>query len=241
MVPPPYLGIWRRDWIDRYDEHGASHRDLQPAIWFQSRRYHVDLRIDPKLANVTTSESKVIFERAQIAFAGSTVVNASDGREMCSWHPRIAYPRLTDEVDAGFMHFESAAHVMEHGLDGRYLESWRRINHGDDAIRCLQFVSSSEPTHECFLMLCGPYFALGSNCPDACNLQLPVYAWGECCDSECGNSEWIIRESIAPWNVGRLVNVDQALIDAACAPRSIVPDWTLPLLSDSHWRLIDID
>src|ERR1700758_2678236 len=139
MVPLPYLGIWRRDWIDRYDEHGAARREYRPAIWFQSRRYHVDLRIDPALAHLSMTASAAVFAQSQIAFAGSTVGSTNKGREICQWHPSIAYPRLTDEVDAGFMHFTNATHLLEQGLDGRYQESWQRINNDTDVLHCLRF------------------------------------------------------------------------------------------------------
>ncbi|HXA48301.1 MAG TPA: hypothetical protein VNW52_11775 [Burkholderiaceae bacterium] len=236
MVPLPYLGVWRRDWIDRYREQGAPKRELQPAIWFQSRHFHVDLRVDPKLTGVAASTRPDVFAQTQIAFAGATEVIARAEREICQWYPRIAFPHLTGEVDAGFMHFKSATHLMEQGLDGRYEESWQRINDEHDAIHCLRFISISEPKRECFLMLCGPYFALGSNYPGNEYPHLPVYAWGERRDSA-----WIVRESLTPWNAGKSIEFDHILIEAAITPASSTVDWSLPLMADSRWRLLEID
>lgn len=236
-VPSRYLGIWRRDWIERRQDGAARPlRDTRPAIWFQSGRCHVDLRIDHAFAALAAPGTPAL--PTQIAFAGRTEVRLQHGRELCRWWPAFAYPQLTGKVDAGFMTFESATHLMEHGVDGRYLESWRRINRDDELPRCLRFEAADDRAASCYLMLCGPYFALGANrghpeCPG-----LPVFAWGERVD---GSAVWRVRECLAPWWVDRDVEVGSQLADLSRALPSDQREWDLPLLPAIGWHLTHID
>ncbi len=225
MLTSQYIGVWRRNWIDRY--HVGIHsptRETRPAIWFQSRTYHVDLRIDPVLAAMTCLDK---LPSTQIAFAGRTEVSASDRGEICRWQPTIAYPFLSGEVDAGYMHFESPVHLMERGLDNSYVESWQRVNRDDETIQCLRFASIDDVKQRCFLMLCGCYFAIGSDVPHLGNSQVPVLDWGERLDRA-----WIVRESLAPWDMGCQIEIDEKLTDSATYRAPPDSEWTLPLLAE---------
>jgi hypothetical protein len=46
----------------------------------------------------------------------------------CTWHPAIAYPALSGELDAGWMRVDDADHVHETGLDNSYEEDWYRVS-----------------------------------------------------------------------------------------------------------------
>ncbi|MYN15226.1 hypothetical protein GTP81_00510 [Rugamonas sp. FT107W] len=106
MVPAEYLGLWRRRGIWR--SNGSS--DLTTQVWwFQAERYHIDLRIPVDRVGIN-------------GFAGETVVEG----ERCTWHPAIAYPAISGELDAGWMRFDDADHVHETGLDNSYEEDWYR-------------------------------------------------------------------------------------------------------------------
>lgn len=106
MVPAEYVGLWRRRGIWR--SNGSS--DLTTQVWwFQAERYHIDLRIPVGRAGIN-------------GFAGETVVEG----ERCTWHPAIAYPAISGELDAGWMRFDDADHVHETGLDNSYEEDWYR-------------------------------------------------------------------------------------------------------------------
>jgi len=106
MVPAIYEGLWRRSGIWR--SNGSS--DLTTQVWwFQAARYHIDLRIPIDRAGVT-------------AFAGETVVDGA----RCEWRPAIAFPAISDELDAGWMRFDDADHLHETGLDNSYEEDWYR-------------------------------------------------------------------------------------------------------------------
>jgi hypothetical protein len=106
MVPKEYEGLWRRTGIWR--SNGTS--DLTTQVWwFQSSRYHVDLRIPVDRVGVT-------------GFAGLTVVEG----ERCEWRPAIAFPSISADLDAGWMRFDDADHIHETGLDNSYEEDWYR-------------------------------------------------------------------------------------------------------------------
>jgi hypothetical protein len=111
MVPKDYEGVWRRSGIWR--SNGTS--DLTTQVWwFQSSRYHIDLRIPVDRVGVT-------------GFAGITVV---DG-ERCEWRPAIAFPSISADLDAGWMRFDDADHLHETGLDNSYEEDWYREPTGE--------------------------------------------------------------------------------------------------------------
>jgi hypothetical protein len=106
MVPAAYEGLWRRKGIWR--SNGSS--DLTTQVWwFQAERYHIDLRVPVGRTGIN-------------GFAGETVV---DG-DRCTWHPAIAYPAVSAELDAGWMRFDDADHLHETGLDNSYEEDWYR-------------------------------------------------------------------------------------------------------------------
>lgn len=125
-VPRQYEGLWRRKGIWRRD--GSS--DLSTQVWwFQSPRFHIDLRIPADRPAVRRHAQLAGLEphqvarfRAQTGFAGLTVV---DG-ERCEWQPEIAFPALGDELDAGWMRFDGDNALHEAGIDGGYDEEWVR-------------------------------------------------------------------------------------------------------------------
>ena len=129
-VPAEYIGLWKRSVIRRADgSRDASTR----VLWFQAERYHIDLRIPvdrPARADAgqlaQMSEAQAARFRAQVAFAGSTVVEG----KRCEWHPEIAFPAVSDELDAGWMRFDAPDRLHEAGLDGSYDEDWERLEGG---------------------------------------------------------------------------------------------------------------
>src|SRR5471032_2319920 len=129
-VPAEYEGLWRRTGIWR--SNGSS--DLTTQVWwFQSASFHIDLRIPadrPMVADAAAlarlpPEQRQRFA-AQTGFAGLTVVDGA----RCAWHPEIAFPYVSSEVDAGIMRFDSADRLHETGLDNSYEEDWLRVPTG---------------------------------------------------------------------------------------------------------------
>jgi len=125
-VPPEYEGLWRRQGIWR--SNGKSDTTT-PVWWFQSSSFHIDLRIPadrPAVADAAAlaqlpAEQQAIFAR-QSGFAGVTMVQAN----RAEWRPAIAFPAISDEIDAATMLFRDADHIREDGLDHSYYEEWYR-------------------------------------------------------------------------------------------------------------------
>ncbi|HEV7815099.1 MAG TPA: hypothetical protein VGP06_08385 [Janthinobacterium sp.] len=125
-VPPEYVGVWCRSGIWR--SNGSS--DLSTKVWwFQSSRYHIDLRIPADRPSVASAAALAQLAPEQLArfaaqtgFAGVTVVEG----ERCEWRPAIAFPATSADLDAGWMRFDDADHIHETGLDKSYEEDWYR-------------------------------------------------------------------------------------------------------------------
>jgi hypothetical protein len=124
-VPPYYEGLWRRRIIRR--SNGLSD-DTTSVWWFQSESFHIDLRTPE---NATPQQKS--------GFAGVTLFteepeeNEGKGlKQILTWHPEIAFPAVTDEVDSGYMEFLSSStnEVKETGIDGSYEEEWYREENG---------------------------------------------------------------------------------------------------------------
>ena len=129
-VPADYEGLWRRTVIRRSD--GRSDTTTQ-VWWFQSSSFHIDLRIPadrPAVADAAAlamlSPEQLQRYAAQTGFAGVTAVDGA----RCAWHPEIAFPYVSSEVDAGWMRFYGPDHLHEAGLDGSYDEDWVRVPTG---------------------------------------------------------------------------------------------------------------
>jgi hypothetical protein len=236
MVPDRYIGVWRRDWIERRSaQTDTVTRDNSSAIWFQSPRLHVDMRINHALKTLTAPNMALL--HTQIAFAGNTEVRTSGDRELCHWRPAFAYPQISGEVDCGFMEFLTPRHLIERGIDGSYVESWRRINHDDVMPRCLRFDAAADRAKQCYLMLSGDYFALGSNFAHAEYPDLPVFAWGE---KQSDANTWKIRECLAPWWIERDIDIDPRFADLLLS-QSQSDIWRLPFFPTIEWCLEEID
>lgn len=125
-VTKVYEGLWRRKGIWR--SNGTS--DLTTQVWwFQSPSFHIDLRIPadrPSTASMAEYNALPLELRqryaAQTGFAGLTVVEG----DRCEWRPVIAFPSISDEIDAGWMRFDSDDALHETGLDSSYEEDWVR-------------------------------------------------------------------------------------------------------------------
>lgn len=136
-VPPSYIGLWQRKGIWRRD--GTS--DVTTLVlWFQAASFHIDLRV------------------GQIAFAGTTVVEGN----RCTWHPEIAFPFVSSELDTGLIRFDGCDRMLEAAIDGSYHEEWIRIAPGpvassrqDDGGRVSYVLESAD------------WLALANGLPDA--------------------------------------------------------------------------
>ncbi|MES2152937.1 MAG: hypothetical protein V4508_24430 [Pseudomonadota bacterium] len=229
-VPPEYVGLWRRTRITRAS--GKSDATTQ-VWWFQSPRFHIDLRIPagrPAVASAAAlgqlAASPFAAYAAQLAFAGETIV----GGARCEWHPEIGFPFLCTDVDAGSMRFDAPDRLHEAGLDGSYEEDWERIEAGP--MRGLRLESGSAVA---FLVIGQHWLALAHGAPDA---AFPAMAangqpeWSEFCVAErAPDQSWRIVACNNPWREGGALALDGQLGRGAMV--------MLPTPFAQHWTVTD--
>ncbi len=116
-VPEKYEGLWRRRIIIRRDGTSDSTTDVW---WFQSPSYSIDLRVP-----VSSTPGQ------KTAFAGVTIQSTSTEGEILEWRPDIAFPAISDEVDAGYVELNTPEELHERGLDGSYDEDWYKVENGE--------------------------------------------------------------------------------------------------------------
>lgn len=197
-VPVAYEGLWRRTGIWR--SNGSS--DLTTRVWwFQSSSFHIDLRIPadrPMVADAAALAQLPAEQRqrfaAQTGFAGLTVV---DG-ERCAWHPEIAFPHVSSEVDAGLMRFDSPDQLHETGLDNSYEEDWVRVPTGPMHGIRLQDPGSAAIA---YLLISDQWMAWACGRPDDAYAvaSLRPEHWSEFSICEKRDEGWVIVASNFPW------------------------------------------
>ena len=239
-VPAEYEGLWRRTGIWR--SNGSS--DLTTQVWwFQSASFHIDLRIPadrPAVAGAAalaqlTPEQLERFA-AQTGFAGLTVV---DG-ERCAWHPEIAFPQVSSEVDAGIMRFDSPDQLHETGLENSYEEDWVRVSTGTMHGLRLQDPHSDAIA---YLLTSDSWMAWGCGRPnDAFNAASPRPGQGsEFSIFEKRDDEWVIVASNLPWHEASsypVTDFNRTLRhrwqpeDLVSIPCSDIQQWRLQSISD---------
>lgn len=164
-VPPPYQGIWRRTGIFRSD----GRVDLTTSVWwFQSALFHIDLRIPQDRPHVASQAALASLPAARLArfgaqtgFAGVTVVE----KDRCEWRPEIAFPAISEELDAGLMRFDTPDNLHEDGLDASYQEDWLRV--APAPISGVRLDSLDTEGKLAYLIISGNHAAWACGLPDA--------------------------------------------------------------------------
>jgi hypothetical protein len=131
-VPSNYIGVWQRALL----ETATTKDDSSLVLWMQTAQYHIDIRIPanrPQLPQVEKLEDYSNEELQQLAtqcgFAGITQVTSAtkNSSDICQWHREIDFQPKTNVPDIGKMVFTDKNTVIETGIDGAYLEVWRRL------------------------------------------------------------------------------------------------------------------
>lgn len=162
-VPDVYLGVWRR----RLLTTTAGHRDeTSDVYWLQTPFLHADIRIplsttppSASLATCTQAQQQALCEQA--GFAGLTEVED----DICQWRRLIDYQPPADTPDIGCMHFESAARLLEDGLDGSYHEVWQRVRESDGVNWSIWLRAVGQPERQGCLLVAGDYFMFVADRP----------------------------------------------------------------------------
>jgi hypothetical protein len=233
-VPAAYTGLWQRSAIRR--SNGET--DLTTLVlWFQSQRFHIDLRI-PQARPVLRDAGALArldaaalaqFE-AQTAFAGVTVVEAA----LCSWHPEIAFPFLSDAVDAGLMTFKGADALHEAGVDGSYDEDWQRLANAPVTGWRLHAADGDALAY----VLCdGAWLAYACGRADD-RFRIGAPSWTECGFARRDGRQWRIHACNNGWREGTTIDAAELFDDSAALPGATV---RLALPAGALWRVTDFD
>ncbi len=124
---PEWLpGVWTREWIrkrgvspDLFDVHY-----LQTTSVFADVRFARDRGSFPcvrSFADLTDAQLLVLAK--QRAFMGVTTVSGV----LATWHHEIDFQPPDLDPDVGRLEPSANAHMLEHALDGSYVESWRSL------------------------------------------------------------------------------------------------------------------
>ncbi|WP_300758361.1 hypothetical protein [Janthinobacterium sp.] len=188
-VPTSYQGIWRRTGIFRSD----GRVDLTTRVWwFQSALFHIDLRIPQDRPRVDGPASLASLPPAQLArfgaqtgFAGVTAVE----KDRCEWRPEIAFPAISDDIDAGLMRFDTPDNLHESGIDASYQEDWLRVASGP--VTGVRLDSLDHSGKVAYLIISGQQAAWACGAADA---QFPATA---------GSEFSLLRRdhAAAPWSI----------------------------------------
>lgn len=238
-LPPQYAGLWRRTAIRRRD---GSRDALTRAWWFQSARFQIDLRIPPDRPALADAAALALLTPRQLArfaaqsgFAGSTVVEA--GR--CEWRPEIAFPAVSEELDAGFMRFDTPDNLHETGVDGAYEEDWVRVATGP----VLGLRLEAQPSGAfAYLLVADAWAAWACGRPeDAFAPRSEAGPWSEFAILHRDVAgAWHIVASNRPWLEGGSA-FDNAPLALAQLSRRVPGDiLTLPTPHGRHWRISDL-
>ena len=233
-VPPEYEGLWRRTVIHR--SSGVSDTTTR-VWWFQSSRYHIDLRIPADRPHVADAGALAQLTPAQLqryaaqtGFAGVTEIDGT----RCTWHPEIAFPAVSAELDAGWMRFDSPDQLHETGLDSSYDEDWIRVSSDPLLGVRLEEIDGDAIAY----LLIGAHWmawACGSNnfSADSAN---PIH-WSEFSVLQ-RQAHWTVTASNLPWREGAHYAVEYLTV-------AHVRQWRadahihIALAPDRHWRLVD--
>lgn len=237
-VPREYEGLWRRKGIWR--SNGSS--DLSTQVWwFQSPRFHIDLRIpaDRPMVERHTQLAGLPAQQiarfgAQTGFAGTTVVDGT----RCEWQPEFAFPAMSEELDAGRMRFDSADALHETGVDDSYQEEWVRTPTG--AMHGMR-LEDKQSDAIAYLLVSETWMAWAcGRRSDSFNVHVPAAgAWSEFTVLH-KHADWRVVASNFPW-----MEAQPAAGAAALEPGRIdgwkVGDLVLiPFTPSQWWRITTI-
>ena len=211
-VPPSYVGLWKRCYIQR---RNCSIDSSTQAWWFQSPRFHIDLRLPSdrlvlvdahSLTQLTTQDWRRFAK--QTCFAGLTKVNSHH----CEWQPEIVFPKVEEKLDAGIIRFDAPDRIHETGIDGRYTEEWSKIEVGPVVGLRLQ------AKHEVAYLLSSKNWvawALGTPCTPATPSAALSRSWTNASfaiKAQEESTDWIIHASIQRWTEGEIFSPAQTPI-----------------------------
>ncbi|HWO23876.1 MAG TPA: hypothetical protein VNO30_34275 [Kofleriaceae bacterium] len=246
-LPAWLSGTWKREWIrrDGVTTNTLTVRYLQTPRWFGDVRIPADRpRITAgSLAELSDAELAALAK--QRGFFGYTTVAG----DVATWHHELDYQPKSGGADTGRIERLGASSMLEHGLDGSFVEHWWSLASGDGKFLTVRVTRAGRLDR--MLVVAGDHFLYARNrardLPAAGSLtelaaqasreQLLAYLDCELSYGSVrgGSVPWQIERSTLPWREGApLPFVDDLTVDAAGAlatPAAAGADetWTIPL------------
>lgn len=122
-VPLRWRGVWQRRVLAAPGVY-----DTTTAVrWLQTATQHADLRVPSASRPAGAGDAAWRQLAAQQGFFGRTERRRVGDREQCWWHREHDFQPPPASPDAGWMAFDGADILIEHGVRADYLEVWQRL------------------------------------------------------------------------------------------------------------------
>lgn len=224
MKPP--TGAWQRDWIHR---RGQAPTSSVAVRYVQATQAFGDVRTPAQRAITAASFAELTdAELAELArqngFAGYLTV---DG-DRATWHHELDFQPPSDDVDVGRVEPVDAHAMLEHALDGAYVERWSRLAPDDGRHLALRIERDGKLV--ALLVVAGEHFvyaqARATPLPPGASLteliarthatRAQIIGYLDCEFSYGTTAQWRIARSTLPWREGaRLALVDALTVNDA--------------------------
>jgi hypothetical protein len=243
-LPAWLTGAWRREWIraDGVTKNTLTVRYVQTPSWFGDVRIPIDRPRSTAGSLAELGDAELAGLAKQRGFFGYTTVAG----DVSTWHHEIDYQPRRDRPDTGRIERLGASSMLEHGLDGSFVEHWWNLGSGDGKFLTVRVMRAGRLDR--MLVVAGDHFLYARNrasdLPAADSLtalaaqasreQLLAYLDCELSYGTVhgGSVPWQIEHSTLPWREGtHLAFVDDLTVDSAgaLAARAAAGEtWTIP-------------
>lgn len=241
-TPAWLLGVWTREW----ERDAQGQHDDAEVYYLQAPGYFADLRIQrnrPPAGDATAIAQLDVAGRDSLAgslgFAGRTAY----ARGIMHWQHEFEFQPPDGTEDAGYARPAGPGRMRETGLDGSYVEAWRRLDDGGGRFLVLRAAGAGRERQ--LLVLAGDHYIYVRDreapLPRAESMRALVAARPELAASapDCefsygrikgGEAPWQVRRSTLPWREGgtlppALAGIAQSFMDGCSAPAGNRDGW----------------
>jgi hypothetical protein len=229
-LPAWTFGTWGREWIrrDGVTTNTLTVRYLQTPYWFGDVRIPTDR---PRITVGSLAElgdAELAGLAKQRGFFGYTTVAG----DVATWHHEIDYQPSDGSPDTARIEPLGTSSMLEHGLDGSFVEHWWSLGSGDGKFLTIRVMRGGRLDR--MLVVTGDHFLYAKNraselpagrsltelATKASREQLLAYLDCELSHGliRGGGLPWQIEHSTLPWREGtHLAFVDDLTVDAAGA------------------------
>ncbi len=211
-VPPWLSGAWKRESMQRRGappDGTTAVRSIQtPTLFGDVRIPDARPRFPEASALCDLSDAELATLYSQQGFAGFTSV---DG-QISTWHHQIDYQPPDGSTDSGRIELPGGRTMLEHALDGAYVEHWWSLSSGDQAffgVQVTRTTNGAPRMHE-ILAVAGDHFAYARNrpadLPVAKSLKALIASTGAGREQilaylDCEVSHGLVRGGRVPWQI----------------------------------------